>query len=407
MADYDRTASVADTILQQLGGRRALVMLGGSIINTTANSLTFKWPNKQRSKGNACKIELRPDDTYDMTFFNMSGSGAKKVKEFEMVYADQLAELFEKQTGWYLRMGCHNYDRSKVAAVSGIFAMLNYLVKQSGGVAWIQKAIEHNYDTDEHSRWDKDTFYRQGMADTLLDKLTEEARKVDLSSWCYEALRRANGYTEAQIEDFRSPSFSFKRKLVLEMTISGPAFSRYGTDEDSESFYDPEDVDSYVEVPEDDAFVDEDIRKFAKYMGGKDEVSEERRESEEFSHMDYYEYQTKIVFSQSAEELVRGSFGRLVDQAGQLINWTGETEPTRGDLVPDKSTLVVKSKRGEWPDTLKKGLQLEVLRGGNAREVLKLRVLRNVLYLTLNKKGKDFVLTDPADPDKSLVVTLT
>lgn len=99
-----RSANVAKTILEQMGGNRLFAMLGAQILNTTSNSVTFKWPNKQRSKGNAVKITLQPDDTYDMIFFNVSGRGSKKVKEYNDVYADQLVELFEKQTGWYLRM---------------------------------------------------------------------------------------------------------------------------------------------------------------------------------------------------------------------------------------------------------------------------------------------------------------
>lgn len=101
----DRVANnVAKTILQQMGGNRLFAMLGATLVNTTSDSVTFKWPNRERSRGNAVKVTLLPDDTYEMTFFNMSGRGAKKVKEYRGVYADQLIDLFEKQTGWALRL---------------------------------------------------------------------------------------------------------------------------------------------------------------------------------------------------------------------------------------------------------------------------------------------------------------
>jgi hypothetical protein len=61
----------------------------------------IKWPNRNRSKGNVVEIALQPDDTYDMTFYN----GTKVVKAYHSVYADQLRELFEKQTGWFLSIG--------------------------------------------------------------------------------------------------------------------------------------------------------------------------------------------------------------------------------------------------------------------------------------------------------------
>lgn len=101
---YLKLSDAAQTILKQLGGNRLFAMLGAQVIRKTPNSITFKWPNKRRSRGNVCTVELRPDDTYDMTFFNASGSGTKKVKEYQGVYADQLVDTFERQTGWYLRL---------------------------------------------------------------------------------------------------------------------------------------------------------------------------------------------------------------------------------------------------------------------------------------------------------------
>lgn len=96
---------VGDTIAKQMGGMNRLVaMLGASQFVKDGKSLQFKWPAKQRSRGNVVKITLRPDDTYDMEFFNVSMKGKKSVKKFEGVYADKLAEIFEKHTGWYLSL---------------------------------------------------------------------------------------------------------------------------------------------------------------------------------------------------------------------------------------------------------------------------------------------------------------
>lgn len=104
----DKTAigSVASTILDQMGGwRRLKMMIGVQQVIDLRNGVGFKWPNKQRSKGNYVEIILTPLDLYNMTFYNVSTRGKKKVKEFRDIYNDQLVDLFERQTGWYLRMG--------------------------------------------------------------------------------------------------------------------------------------------------------------------------------------------------------------------------------------------------------------------------------------------------------------
>jgi hypothetical protein len=96
--------AIGKTILDQMGGRRMLMMIGASQVIDLAKGIGIKWPNRQRSKGNYVTVTLRGDDTYDMEFFNVSLRGKKSVKKHSGVYADQLVELFEGQTGWYMRM---------------------------------------------------------------------------------------------------------------------------------------------------------------------------------------------------------------------------------------------------------------------------------------------------------------
>lgn len=97
---------VGQTILDQMGGLRRLeTMLGLTDFAYLPNGVEFGWPNRQRSKGNFVRITLRPDDTYNMEFESISTRGRKPVKKYQMVYAEQLAEIFERQTGWYLRLG--------------------------------------------------------------------------------------------------------------------------------------------------------------------------------------------------------------------------------------------------------------------------------------------------------------
>jgi len=101
-----KQASVGKTILKQMGGAgRLTAMLGvRQFIDLRGRGVGFKWPNKQRSRGNYVEIELTGADLYDMTFFNVSKRGKKKVKEFKGLFFDMLVETFESHTGWYLRM---------------------------------------------------------------------------------------------------------------------------------------------------------------------------------------------------------------------------------------------------------------------------------------------------------------
>tara|TARA_Y100000310_G_C20687215_1_gene819840 strand:+ start:1283 stop:3055 length:1773 start_codon:yes stop_codon:yes gene_type:complete len=100
------SGTVAKTILDQMGGQRRLqMMIGANKFIDLGKGIGIKWPNKQRSKGNYVEIKLTGRDLYDMTFYNVSTRGKKKVKEHRDLYFDMLVPVFEKQTGWYLRMG--------------------------------------------------------------------------------------------------------------------------------------------------------------------------------------------------------------------------------------------------------------------------------------------------------------
>jgi len=102
-----RTASqLTTTILDQMGGvGRIRAMTGAHSFVDHGDAVSFLFPNRQRSRGNSVKITLdRGRDTYNMEFFNVSIRGAKKVKTFKDVGAEQLAPLFSKQTGLHLRL---------------------------------------------------------------------------------------------------------------------------------------------------------------------------------------------------------------------------------------------------------------------------------------------------------------
>ena len=102
----DKKASqIAKTIMEQMGGRRGMMMIGAKNLKSLPRGLAFSWPNRQRSKGNYVEITLTGSDDYDMGFFNWAMSkGKKPVKNYRGLLAEDLIPTFQDQTGWRLRM---------------------------------------------------------------------------------------------------------------------------------------------------------------------------------------------------------------------------------------------------------------------------------------------------------------
>lgn len=101
-------SQVAQTILQQLGGAgRLKAMLGAKHFMAGSDSLSFRFPNRARSKPNHVVITLKSSDTYQVEFWRVSMSSAAKTKlisKHEHVYAEDLRSLFESKTGLRLSL---------------------------------------------------------------------------------------------------------------------------------------------------------------------------------------------------------------------------------------------------------------------------------------------------------------
>lgn len=99
---------VAETILRQMGGTRRLMMMTGA-----KNFVSFKGESEspygsglggvsfQFPKGKVVRITLDPSDTYTVEFGTTRGYN----KKFKGIYAGQLQDLFERETGLYLKLG--------------------------------------------------------------------------------------------------------------------------------------------------------------------------------------------------------------------------------------------------------------------------------------------------------------
>ncbi len=96
----------------QFGGARAMLMIGGTATQMgTDGHLWIRFKARAKNGANHVKISLAADDTYTVEFTaqrnwsnTLRRSETTKGK-FEGIYADQLRELFERETGLYLSLG--------------------------------------------------------------------------------------------------------------------------------------------------------------------------------------------------------------------------------------------------------------------------------------------------------------
>tara|TARA_R110000822_G_scaffold120633_4_gene254163 strand:- start:5038 stop:5352 length:315 start_codon:yes stop_codon:yes gene_type:complete len=94
---------VAETILQQLGGTRRLsVMTGAKNYVALESGVTFKLGRGAKDGITHVTVELDPSDTYTVRFSRVWGTKVTTKSELSDVYCDQLVELFESRTGFYL-----------------------------------------------------------------------------------------------------------------------------------------------------------------------------------------------------------------------------------------------------------------------------------------------------------------
>lgn len=93
--------SVANTILQQLGGRRFLAMTGAKNLQASAYALTMKLPsNMTKGRATHFRITLTGDDLYHLQALRVRGYGPEhSVAEEGGIYCDMLRERFEAITG--------------------------------------------------------------------------------------------------------------------------------------------------------------------------------------------------------------------------------------------------------------------------------------------------------------------
>ena len=98
--------AVANTILEQLGGRQFIAMTGANGLIGTNNSLSFRLPDRfAKSRINMVRIELEPSDTYTITFGRVWGTRYAPFEAVLDVYAEDLRRIFTDRTGLDCTLG--------------------------------------------------------------------------------------------------------------------------------------------------------------------------------------------------------------------------------------------------------------------------------------------------------------
>jgi phosphotransferase system IIB component len=96
--------TVAETILQQLGGQRFIVMTGARNFMSNSErergSLTFKLP-RQMTRGGIThvRITLNAQDTYNMEGLKVRGVNCSTEREMFGIHAENLQQAFTAMTG--------------------------------------------------------------------------------------------------------------------------------------------------------------------------------------------------------------------------------------------------------------------------------------------------------------------
>jgi len=95
--------TVAQTILDQLGGNKFIAMTGSKNLLGSENSLSMKLA-KNQSGATHLQIKLDNNDTYMMEFFKITKSAGMTICLLTGIYCDKLQSAFTDVTGLDTRL---------------------------------------------------------------------------------------------------------------------------------------------------------------------------------------------------------------------------------------------------------------------------------------------------------------
>jgi hypothetical protein len=104
--------TVAQTILEQIGGRRFLMMTGAKNLTSRADGLSMVLPDTRYGKSRVSvngtifvfAVILSPMDDYTLRLCSVKNFESKVIEEVQGVYCDQLEDIFTSMTGLYTRL---------------------------------------------------------------------------------------------------------------------------------------------------------------------------------------------------------------------------------------------------------------------------------------------------------------
>lgn len=108
MSEY--TMAVAKTIVLQMGGNKALAMIGAYQVLAIDVGVRIKFKATAKEingvRPNIIEIHLDPSDTYTIKFFRaeLSSANCTEIKTITDVYCDQLKPIIEDETCLYLSL---------------------------------------------------------------------------------------------------------------------------------------------------------------------------------------------------------------------------------------------------------------------------------------------------------------
>ena len=96
---------IAETILEQLGGRLFTLMTGAKNLIHGEDYLQFQIPRGfAKNRATAVRIKLVGDEHYELTFYKVRGTNVTKISEHTPI-PENLREIFTRETGLDCSLG--------------------------------------------------------------------------------------------------------------------------------------------------------------------------------------------------------------------------------------------------------------------------------------------------------------
>jgi len=115
---------VANTILQQLGGRKFIAMTGAKDLMGGPDFLAFR-VGANPKRVNKVRITLNAHDYYDVEFFHLRNMKATLLSRVEDVSVDMLRDVFTQNTGLYTSLG----TMGRTPETEGVWHGLHYTLR--------------------------------------------------------------------------------------------------------------------------------------------------------------------------------------------------------------------------------------------------------------------------------------